>query len=123
MNISYDDPTDGSCNMSVAADESVQAHDMLDNSVKSSLFRAIRFQTFHLEYDKHAVQHAFLCGAFGLSHNFHELLKFIGKVLDVMLPASMSVANGCDVASRAEVDSFVKLMNGTEDELVDVQGQ
>ena len=123
MNSSYDDPTGGGDKVPVAADKSVQASGMLDHSVKSSLFRAIRFQTFLLEFDKPEVRHAFLRGAFGVSHNTHEMLECIGKIRDVMLPASMSVADEGDAASRAGVDFFVKLMDGADEEPVDVQGQ
>ena len=109
----------GACAVPASADKAVQAAEIIDRSVKSSLYRVIRLQSFLLEFDQPDVRKAFLTGEFGVPHNTVEMLTCFKRMREMLLPSPCGTFVDKDVTSQTGVDLFLDLMDGGSDEPLD----
>ena len=98
------------------------ANEHQDKTLKTTLYRTLRFQAFLQGFRDPDVRKAFLAGHFGVEDNSEKMLVCIDKILELILPSLRWEDNPWDAASRTGVTFITDMMDGTAGEPTDKDG-
>ena len=90
-----------------------------EDSLKTTLYRTLRFQGFIREFVDQDVRSAFLEGHFGVEENTHEMLSCFDKILELVMPSLRWEDDPWDAKSRTGVSFITDMLDGSEGEPTD----
>ena len=94
-----------------------------EDSLKTALYRTLRFQSFLREFQDPDVRAAFLAGHFVVEDSTEKMLECIDKILELILPSVRLEDDPWDSRSRTGVTFLTDMMDGAPGEPVDRDGK